>query len=85
MFYDRVKANVAAMGRVTGNLNNAIYQKYVSEHSEDGKKAIYRVSWNVIKAPHGRLLEHGYMQRYARYVGKDGNWYTDKKKPLKTP
>ena len=85
VFYDRVKANVAAMGRVTGNLNNAIYQKYVPEYSEDGKKAIYRVSWNVIKAPHGRLLEHGYMQRYARYVGKDGNWYTDKKKPLKTP
>lgn len=85
VFYDRVKMNVAGLGRVTGNLDSAIYQKYLKEYSEDGKKAIYRISWNVIKAPHGRLLEHGWVQKYKRYVNKDGIWKTDKKSPLPSP
>ena len=85
VFYNRVLENVAGMGIHTGNLLDAIYHAHMPEHSTPGKREIYRVSWNVIKAPHGRLLEHGYMQRYARYIGKDGNWYTDKKKPLNTP
>jgi hypothetical protein len=34
------------------------------------------VSWNHRKAPHGHLVEFGHVQRYASYVGKDGNWYT---------
>ena len=27
-------------------------------------------------AYHGILVEYGYIQRYASYVGSDGNWYT---------
>lgn len=27
-------------------------------------------------AAHGALVEYGYIQRYASYVGSDGNWYT---------
>lgn len=27
-------------------------------------------------AYHGQLVEYGYLQRYASYVGSDGNWYT---------
>lgn len=30
-------------------------------------------------ASHGILVEYGYIQRYASYVGSDGNWYTRKK------
>ena len=55
------------------------------EVSEDGKRALYRISWNVTKAPHGRLLEHGWIQRYKVYMGKNGQWYTLKKSPLQTP
>lgn len=84
VFYDRVKLNVASMGRVTGNLDSAIYQKYMSEHSTEGKSALYRVSWNVKKAPHGRLLEWGWTQQYKRYIGSDGNWYTRKDAKLES-
>lgn len=85
VFYDRVKLNVAGIGKVSGNLDRAIYQAYMPESSEDGKRALYRVSWNYIKAPHGRLLEWGWVQRWKSYVGRDGNWYTRKEAPLETP
>lgn len=84
VFYDRVKLNVAGMGKVSGNLDRAIYQKYLPEFSVEGQKALYRVSWNVTKAPHGRLLEHGWVQTHKVYF-KDGKWYTNKKAPLETP
>lgn len=65
VIYDRVKLNVQAMGRVTGNLDSAIYQAFSPEHSEDGLRAQYNVSWNARKAPHGHLLEWGWLQRYV--------------------
>ena len=30
-------------------------------------------------------LEHGWIQRYKVYMGKNGQWYTLKKSPLQTP
>ena len=75
VLYDDVKANVAALGRVTGNLSNAIYQAYSASNSGPGH-ATYHVSWNHRKAPHGGLVEGGYIQRYKHYVGSDGRWYT---------
>ena len=74
-----------AMGAKTGNLQSAIYQAYMKESSQEGKSALYRISWNVTKAPHGRLLEHGWIQRYKVYMGKNGKWYTLKKSPLPEP
>lgn len=85
VLYDRVKLNVAGMGTKTGNLQSAIYQAYMKESSVEGKSALYRISWNVTKAPHGRLLEYGWIQRYKVYMGKNGKWYTLKKSPLQTP
>lgn len=85
VIYDRVKMNVAGIGKVTGNLDNSIYHAFMPENSEEGKSAMYRISWNVNKAPHGRLLEYGWTQRYKRYIGSDGNWYTRKDAPLETP
>jgi hypothetical protein len=84
VIYDRVKMNVAGMGRVTGNLDSAIYHAHMPEHSTPGKREMYRVSWNVIKAPHGRLLEHGWVQKYKVYM-RDGKWFTNKNAPLETP
>lgn len=75
VLYDAVKSNVAAIGRKTGNLDKSIYQAFGQKQSSD-TRASYFVSWNPRKAPHGHLLEYGFIQRYASYVGKDGNWYT---------
>lgn len=71
VLYDRVKANVAGIGRKTGNLANSIYQVY-SESGSTERQAMYSVSWNHKKAPHGHLLEYGYLQRYRYYQGNDG-------------
>jgi hypothetical protein len=75
VYYDGMRSNVAAIGRVTGNLESAIYQAYSVERSGPGK-ATYHISWNARRAPHGGLVEFGHIQRYVAYVGSDGNWYT---------
>ena len=63
VLYDQVKMNVAGVGRKSGNLDRSIYQKFSPEKSGEGW-AVYHVSWNHITAPHGHLLEYGYLQRY---------------------
>lgn len=74
VFYDRVKANVARIPSVSGNLNASIYQKFSPEESIDGKRAVYKISWNQSKAPHGHLLEFGHFVRYKYYVNKKGEY-----------
>ena len=64
VLYEQIKANVAGLGRVTGNLAGSIYQYYSDENSQAGVRASYNASWNHIKAPHGHLVEFGYLQRY---------------------
>lgn len=71
VFYDEVKRNVAALGRVTGNLDSAIYQKFSEGNSSELVKT-YHISWNHKRAPHGWLVENGYLQRYRYYKGADG-------------
>ena len=63
VLYERVQMNVAGMGRATGNLASSIYQAYSASNSSPGG-ATYHVSWNARKAPHGHLLEYGWLQRY---------------------
>jgi hypothetical protein len=75
VLYDGVVANVEAIGQKSGNLRSSVYQVYSQDHSGPGF-ATYHVSWNHRKAPHGHLLEAGYIQRYASYIGKDGRWHT---------
>ena len=72
VFYDRVKTNVKALGRETGNLEDSIYQAFSPEKSQDGKRAEYHVSWNHKTAPHGHLVEYGYLQRYRYYQDNQG-------------
>jgi len=78
VIYDEVKRNIRAIGHKTGNLEKGIYQVYSRSNSAPGH-ATYHVSWNHAKAPHGQLVEFGHIQRYASYVGSDGNWYTVKR------
>lgn len=84
ILYQAVKRNVSAMGRKTGNLAGAIYQAYSKERSRDGT-AVYDISWNARKAPHGHLVEFGHIQKFKVYLGKDGKWYTNKAAPLPAP
>ena len=75
VFYDRVKANVAKLGRKTGNLAASIYQVYSQDNSNQ-QRAQYHISWNHKKAPHGHLVEYGHVQRYVVYIDKRGQWKT---------
>lgn len=75
VLYNAVKQNVASIGKVTGNLQRAIYEVFSKDNSGKGV-ATYQVSWNAKKAPHGHLLEYGHVQRYAVFIGKDGKWHT---------
>lgn len=84
VLYNAVKQNVASIGKVTGNLQRAIYEVFSKDNSGKGV-ATYQVSWNAKKAPHGHLLEYGHVQRYAVFIGKDGKWHTNKKKKLVQP
>jgi HK97 gp10 family phage protein len=85
LLYDAVKANVAALGRKTGNLQRSIYQVYSRDASTAGAEA-YHVSWNAKKAPHGHLVEFGYMQRYRVVQDRrTGKWITIKTQRLATP
>jgi hypothetical protein len=63
VLYDQVKANVARLRKVTGNLDRAIYQAFSERDSATGR-ATYAISWNKKKAPHGYLVEFGHLQRY---------------------
>lgn len=63
VLYDQVKANVARLRRVTGNLDRSIYQAFADAESGKGR-AVYRISWNKKTAPHGYLVEFGHLQRY---------------------
>ena len=73
--YNAAKANVAALGGVTGNLASSIYQAFSQDNSGPGL-ATYHVSWNHSKAPHGGLVEHGHWQRYQVVTTKSGKWVT---------
>lgn len=72
VIYERARLNVQALGSVTGNLLSSIYQAYSPEKSVDGQRAQYYVSWNHLKAPHGHLVENGYLQRYRYYQDNQG-------------
>jgi HK97 gp10 family phage protein len=74
VLYDTVKANVARIGKKTGNLQRSIYQAFSVDNSSPGR-AVYHVSWNAHKgyAPHGHLVEYGHMQRYEYYQDEQGN------------
>jgi hypothetical protein len=83
VLYDEVKRNVARIKRHTGNLASSIYQAYSPDRSPPGV-AVYHVSWNAKKAPHGHLVEFGHLQRYVVERTRRG-FITRKDLPLSTP
>jgi hypothetical protein len=89
VIYRAVLRNVDSIGVKTGRLRSSIYQAFSERDSkavEGGySRVTYDVSWNPKKAPHGHLVEYGYIQKFKVYLGKDGKWYTNKKAPLASP
>lgn len=81
VIYERVKLNVASIGKVTGNLEGAIYQAW-SKDKSSAYRQTYHVSYRTKKggagtrAPHGHLVEYGHIQRYVVRQRRDGTWYT---------
>lgn len=71
VLYDEVRANVAKIGKKSGNLQRSIYQAFSQGNSGVGL-ATYHVSWNASKAPHGHLVEYGHLQRYRYFQTPDG-------------
>lgn len=74
VIYDKVRSNVDRIRSVSGNLKNAIYQVYSKSLSVEGQRAVYEVSWNYKKAPHGVLVEFGHMIRYVYFMDAKGVW-----------
>lgn len=76
VLYNEVKLNVSRIKSLTGNLNESIYQVFSqskSVESGDGySKAVYEISYNHTKAPHGYLIEKGRLQRYRYYQNAQG-------------
>lgn len=87
VFRDTAKALVPVD---TGRLRESLYLAFKDKLSYGGK-VVYGVTWRKNKgqmgggAAHGYFIEFGHWQKYVSYIGKDGNWYTDKSKPLDSP
>lgn len=84
VLYEEALQNVRRLGKKSGKLAAAIYQAYSSDQSQGGV-ATYHISWNAKKAPHGHLVEFGYLQRYEVVLTRKGEWVTLKNKPLPAP
>lgn len=85
IYYEQVKANVAALGKVTGNLERSIYQVYSADNSSQ-TSATYQVSWNHRTAPHGWLVEYGHYQYWqVRYDPRTKRFISMKDQPLNPP
>lgn len=77
VIYNQVKLNVRSIGKKTGNLDRSIYRKLSEERSDRARgRIIYHISWNHKTAPHGRLLEWGWWQRYQTLINSKGQWVT---------
>jgi HK97 gp10 family phage protein len=78
VLYDEAKRNADRIPVHSGKLSKAIYQAFSEKQSTPGH-AVYEVSWNPRKAPHAHLVEFGHIQRYATYIGSDGQYHTRKR------
>jgi hypothetical protein len=74
VLYDEAR-RLAGANRRTGNLQAGVYQVF-SKSSSGRDHAVYHISWNAKKAPHGHLVEFGHWQRYATYRDARGRILT---------
>jgi hypothetical protein len=91
VLYDAVRSNASRIRRRTGKLAASIYQAYATNESAPAT-ATYYVSWRTSgkaglpRAPHGHLVEFGFLQRYEiTRDPKTGRFFTHKDRPLPAP
>jgi hypothetical protein len=86
VIYDEVKLNASPprLGIETGTLRDAIYWAKSPEETTP-THVVYKVSWNKRKAPHGHLVEFGHKIPYFIYQLPNGEWRTNKNRPLAAP
>lgn len=87
VLYDEVHKNAERFGEGypdtgKGLLKSAIYRVWAKDQS-NAQRAVYRVSWNHTKAPHGHLVEYGHWQPYLVRRGPGGRFYTVVKPELR--
>jgi hypothetical protein len=82
VIYDEVLVNLEKVNSKTGKLRHAIFRAYSFRSSSTTKKT-YRIGWRFQDAPHGKLIEWGYWQRYRVVKLPDGDWITLKGKENK--
>lgn len=94
VLYEEVKRNASKLGRVSGRLQNAIYQAFSPDNSSD-KTATYHVSWRTKKgfiddngtkvelsrAPHGHLIEYGHLMPYRVIFNKKTGKFVTLRRP----
>ncbi|MFT0533931.1 HK97 gp10 family phage protein [Castellaniella hirudinis] len=92
--YDQSESLMAAgveftRPRIPGTLRDAIYLAYSESRSAPQiGMAVYSVTWNATKAPHGHLVEFGHMGTNKLIKDKDGKYIpTNAKlpKPVRVP
>ena len=92
VFYDEVKTRAGAFannGNLAASIyqyrnkdeQRPGHAQYKISWRKGGKKKDANKDANAAMAGlpiayHGQLVEYGYIQRYASYVGSDGQWYT---------
>lgn len=70
--------------RIPGTLRDAIYLAYSQNRSAPQiGMAVYSVTWNARKAPHGHLVEFGHMGTNMLVKGKNGKYVPTNAKLLK--
>lgn len=81
VLYAEVRQNTAGapVGIHTGNLHGAIYWAKAKDAST-ATRAVYEVSWNKSKAPHGHLIEFGHWRVNFVFRGKDGSLIATKRR-----
>jgi hypothetical protein len=94
VLYEEVKRNASRLGRVSGRLQNAIYQAFSTDNSSE-KTATYHVSWRTKKgfiddngkkvelsrAPHGHLIEYGHLMPYRVVFNKKTGKFVTLRRP----
>lgn len=62
-----------------GTLRDSIYQVF-SQRNSNASRATYHISWNASKAPHGHLVEYGYVRTRVVIKTPQGRYITTKQK-----
>lgn len=67
-----------------GTIKDSLYLYYDEERS-NATNFRYTVSWNRKTSPQGQWVEFGHQFKYVLWKDADGNYHSDKRRPLANP